>query len=228
MSLIARPSGFMAQADPYFSSVVLLAHLNGANGGTTFTDIKGHALTANGNVQTSTAQSKFAGSSGLFDGTTDWVSMADASNLRMGSSAYTLELFVRYTTLPTSGNVEIFLQKGRAGNSDLEFNCFLFNNSGTTIIRCNSSVDGVVQTVNSSSTITPSTGIWYHVAVCKTGTAMSFWFNGAAAGTSTDIATYFGGTSTLCIGATPVTGASGHNGNMAEVRITKGAVRVLH
>src|SRR3972149_9214360 len=53
----------------------LLLHMDGANGSTTFTDEMGQAVTANGNAQISTAQSKFGGASGLFDGTGDYLSV---------------------------------------------------------------------------------------------------------------------------------------------------------
>ena len=47
----------------------LLLHCNGTDGSTTFTDEIGKTVTANGNAQIDTAQSKFGGASGLFDGT---------------------------------------------------------------------------------------------------------------------------------------------------------------
>src|SRR3990167_7743345 len=51
----------------------LLLHMDGTNGSTTFTDEIGKTVTANGNAQISTAQSKFGGASGLFNGAGDWI-----------------------------------------------------------------------------------------------------------------------------------------------------------
>jgi hypothetical protein len=67
-------------SDPYWDNVSLLLHMDGSNGSTTFTDSSRNAnaltVTANGNAQISTAQSKFGGASALFDGTGDYLSIA--------------------------------------------------------------------------------------------------------------------------------------------------------
>jgi hypothetical protein len=57
--------------DPQFGSVSLLLHGDGTNGSTTITDNSPtpKTVTAVGNAQISTAQSKFGGASILFDGT---------------------------------------------------------------------------------------------------------------------------------------------------------------
>jgi len=84
--------------DPDFASVVLLLHCNGSNGGTTFTDNSsyGRAMTANGNAQTSTAQSKFNGSSGLFDGAGDYLTASASSDFTFGTGDYTIESWVYF------------------------------------------------------------------------------------------------------------------------------------
>jgi hypothetical protein len=46
----------------------VLLHMDGANASRIFTDVKGHKFTANGNIQLSTAQSRFGGASAFFDG----------------------------------------------------------------------------------------------------------------------------------------------------------------
>ena len=48
--------------DPYWSSVVLAAHLDGANNSTTFTELTGKTITPYGNAQIKTEQYKFGGS----------------------------------------------------------------------------------------------------------------------------------------------------------------------
>lgn len=61
----------------FYYSCALLLHGNGANNGTSFPDTSPWAatVTPSGNVKTSTAQSKFNGSSILFDGTSDVLSI---------------------------------------------------------------------------------------------------------------------------------------------------------
>lgn len=69
--------------DASFGSVQLLLHMNGSTGSVVFTDVKGHTVTASGNAQISTAQSKFGGASGLFDGTGDYLTVTNSSDFNM-------------------------------------------------------------------------------------------------------------------------------------------------
>jgi len=56
--------------------------MDGADASTTFTDSEStpKTVTVNGNAQIDTAQSKFGGASGLFDGTGDYLSLADSAD----------------------------------------------------------------------------------------------------------------------------------------------------
>jgi hypothetical protein len=64
-ALLALPQ--KSEADSYTK---LLLHMNGADAPTVFTDssLSGNTVTVAGNAQIDTAQSKFGGASGLFDG----------------------------------------------------------------------------------------------------------------------------------------------------------------
>jgi hypothetical protein len=89
----ASASAVMTGNDPYFANVVLLMPMTGTNGGTTFTDLKGHSVTANGNAVTSTARYVGTlGSSALFDGTTDYLSIPASSEFNMGTGTFALRL----------------------------------------------------------------------------------------------------------------------------------------
>ena len=75
----------MGDANWYYK--VLGLHCNGTNGSTTFTDVKGNTVTANGNAQISTAQypaltGKTA--SALFDGAGDYLSIPDSADWDFG------------------------------------------------------------------------------------------------------------------------------------------------
>ena len=64
-----------AGEDPYYGNVSLLLYGDGANGSTTITDSSPtpKTVTAVGNAQISTAQSKFGGASIAFDGAGDYL-----------------------------------------------------------------------------------------------------------------------------------------------------------
>lgn len=80
---LVNPYRYAIAGDPYFSSVVLLLHCDGSNGGTTFTDHSSAArtLTASGNTNTSTAQYKFGTASGRWDGSGDHLSCPHHTDL---------------------------------------------------------------------------------------------------------------------------------------------------
>src|SRR5690606_25450842 len=69
--------------DPYWASVVLLLHMDGADGSTMFIDSSANGLTvtANGNAQIDTAQSKFGGAAALFDGNGDYLALPSTGAL---------------------------------------------------------------------------------------------------------------------------------------------------
>jgi hypothetical protein len=88
--------------DPQFGSVSLLLHGDGANGSTTITDSSRltNTVTAVGDAQISTAQSKFGGASIAFDGSGDYLTISSSSALSIGSGDYTVEFWIRWTALP--------------------------------------------------------------------------------------------------------------------------------
>ena len=98
------------RTDRWTNSLVLALPLNGSNGGTTFTDqsavIKGSGsaktITVTGNVRTSTLQSKYYGSSALFDGSGDGLKTNSSSDFTFGIGALTLECWLWRTNV-TSG-----------------------------------------------------------------------------------------------------------------------------
>ena len=99
LSQIAVPVG-TTTGDVYYPQTSLLMHFNGTNGSTTMTDnSKNNAtVTATNGAAISTAQSKFGGSSVLFDGTNDYVSIPDNEALEPGTSDLTWEMWIKTTS----------------------------------------------------------------------------------------------------------------------------------
>ena len=84
--------------DPYWANVVLLLHMDGTDGSTTFTDSSSYAraMTAAGNAQIDTAEFKFGTASGLFDGTGDSVQTPNGADFQFLGD-FTVEAWVRPT-----------------------------------------------------------------------------------------------------------------------------------
>lgn len=199
-----------------------LLHCDGPDGSTSFPDEAGNTVTAVGNAQIDTAQSKFGGASGLFDGAGDRLTVPDSADwlLDGGSDAneWTIDFWVRHNGDPgtsimgyvgqvTDGsNIWTF----RLNNNNLQF---IVVASGTT-------------TINIQNAWNPAGDTWYHVACVKQGvTGYKMFVDGTQVGsTQTD-------TSTLpnLTGVLQPAGGSAEQGEfsgwMDEIRISKGIAR---
>ena len=89
----------MAVDDSYTKA---LLHMDGSDGSTTFTDESGTTWTANGNAQIDTAQSKFGGASGLFDGASDYLQTPYTADHNTGTGDFTIDQWIRFNSVATT------------------------------------------------------------------------------------------------------------------------------
>ena len=194
-------------SDPNFSNVSLLLHGNGANGSTSIIDSSPSpkTVTAVGNAQISTAQSKFGGASIAFDGTGDTLTVN--SNLLDGST-WTAEAWIRPAPIGTNERT-IFSQYNSANA-----NRTIFSITTTGSIKL---FNGAQGTTTSSATITANQ--WYHIAfVRSSATTVTAFLDGIQVAQKTNFA---GPTSTT----TMIGGYFGFpddqwNGWMDDIRVT--------
>jgi hypothetical protein len=139
-------------------------------------------ITAVGNAQVDTAQSQFGGSSALFDGTGDRLDITAAADLAFGSSDFTIECWVRYSSV--SGNQSIIDFRDTAANGAY---ILLGNNGGAVYLY----VNGDYRIGNSGTQFAINT--WYHVALSRSGTSTKLFINGTQSGsTYSDSNSYLG------------------------------------
>ena len=143
------------------ANTVLLLPMQGVDASTTFTDVStsAHTITENGNAQIDTAQSKFGGASGLFDGTGDYLSTPDSADWYFGTGAFTIDFWLRYSSAAVkvpfvsqavdSTHVWIF-RFDSTDSSKLQF----LNYPGSA-------------TISISGTHGMSANTWYHVALIR-------------------------------------------------------------
>lgn len=157
---LLNPYRFGAAAAPAYNT---LLNFNGADASTTFTDDTGnHVWTAGGNAQIDTAQSKFGGASGLFDGTGDYISAPSHANWAMGTGDFTVGGWVRQPTGQQAGDRILFVVN--VGNG-----LFIALRSGELTLG----FEGVAYDHQGGGAITPDT--WVHWEVGKaSGTARGF------------------------------------------------------
>lgn len=212
--------------DVDFASVSLLLHMDGANNSTTFTDSSSAALTISryGDAKISTAQSKFGGASGYFDGAGDYLTCPVTSGaFNMGTGDFTMEAWIRIAS--TSGNKSICGLWPR--DSDGSFRFVVVNNTlsftlGTT---------AAIKSVTSSACLSANT--WHYVAVVRNGSDVTIYCDGGSVGTmnlgtgSTSLTVRGASLSTtgLQIGRNEAGNTWFMNGYIDDLRITKGVAR---
>lgn len=83
-------------ADPSFSSVLALLHMDGANSGTSFTDSSSYNRTVSAtSVVTNTTRPRFGSASAFFDGSSDVLTMPDSTDWDFGTGDATVEMWIK-------------------------------------------------------------------------------------------------------------------------------------
>ena len=212
--------------DANYASVSLLLHCDGTNGSTTFTDSSAtpKTVTANGNAQISTAQSKWGVSSVYLDGNGDYLSVAHDNALNLIAGDWTIEAWVYVAALPASATMEIVNKDGVAGTSYSQYSFFITSAGKlSTFLGNGNGVSPTGTTYTGTTTIT--TGTWHHVALVKSGSTCLGFLDGNQEWSAAS-ATMYDGSKALRIGyqsGQPST--SYFNGYIDDIRITKGVAR---
>jgi len=198
----ARTSG---PTDPYFANVVALLHMDGSNGGTTFTDVKGHTWTPTA-VTTSTASKKFGTASAAFGGSATLTSTH--ADYVMGTGDMTFEFFMNLASITTT---QVIAAPGNYGaGSGFE----LYVSGGVLYLYSG----GAIADTSGFSTL--AAGTWQHIALVRASSVPKLFVDGAlqSAGVTW--------TNTLSdnIVSLALTGWA-LSGNIDELRITKGVAR---
>jgi hypothetical protein len=206
--------------DPQFGSVSLLLHGDGTNGSTTITDSSRFAntVTAVGNAQISTAQSKFSGASIAFDGTGDYLIPTASNIVDFGTADFTIEGWFYLNAL---GSNRCFID-GRSAGINNQVLCQVTTDNR---IKFGAIVSGSVSYfVESTSTFSANT--WIHIAISRQSTTLRLFFNGELQSNVSNSTNFTSGTNRPTIGATGFSpGDQPWNGYMDEIRITKGIAR---
>lgn len=206
---LLNPFRFAGGGDPNFASVVALLHMDGANGSSAFTDNSPLALTwtrAN-QAQISTAQSKFGGASGLFDGVDDRVRPTANAGFNL-TGDFTIEGWSYYDSTASNSSRRIIDLLG--ANT-----CYIYRVNTTTL---------AVNVAGSTESGSAASDTWVYFALARSGTAVRFFINGAQVGSTI--------TSSATLGSSVTAPALGDDLNsrtwkgwIDELRITKGVAR---
>lgn len=202
----------MATDDGY---TVSLLHMDGADASTTFTDESGKVWTAYGNAQIDTAQSKFGGASGLFDGTGDYI-YTSHNDFKAGTADFTVDFWLRTISLAAEQGLFDFLVSGGAG-SRLNAVILVLQTTGRLNFYTNTSYRTASNTVLSTNT-------WYHIVFTRISGVFKYFINGTldASTTTLNVDIQSGGG---FVGGYADINTGNMNAHMDELRYSKGIAR---
>ena len=147
-----------------------------------------HNLTQSADLESSSSQYAF---------------ITDASQTGLDITGnITLEGWVNFESLPTSGNTFAFAGKYDFDNNNRSYYFAINNNAGTYRFLFVTSDTGIIFTQafqNLSSA--PSTGTWYHYAASKSSSTVTFYIDGVSEGTGTVDSSQFNGNADFSIGS---------------------------
>jgi hypothetical protein len=208
-------------ADPFYNYVSLLLPMNGSNNSTTFTDRSPNALTvtANGDAKLSTADKRYGVSSAYFDGTGDFLTIADAnSGFSFGTGDFTYEWWFKSNatnnyaamlTRPYSGAGGILISlNGATGDGAPEVYWREWQNG----LFFKSSITGL------------NDNKWHHFAFVRSGTTVYMFIDGVQAASKASVSTSVGSSSVI-IGQDIQYAGRTYTGYIDDLRITKGVAR---
>ena len=176
-----------------------------------------------GNAQVSTSVKKYGTGSLAFDGTGDWLSIPNTPNLQLGSGNFTIECWINFSSLASNRGIMYF---GTNPNSNFSYGLqwasnalyFWYTTTGSNLASV-------------SASWTPSTSVWYFLAVTRSGNDLKFFIDGTQIGTTQSLSgvTIFNSTDVILIGG-EATGSPNSlpgtmNGYIDDMRITKGLAR---
>ncbi len=183
----------------------LLMHFDGANGSTTFTDVRGHTFTKTGAAIISTAQSRFGGASYTPNGgPSSQISTPDAADLRLDGD-FTIEFWARLV----EASQNCFLL-GKNNSVLQHYNGLLYVRGDQNVYMMSPSYGGLYNT-------------WRHIALTRQGNNWRLFLDGTLAELVSRSGDTWGvNSSPLCIGNNTSLADIAVQGFIDELRITKG------
>jgi hypothetical protein len=205
------------------STTLLTLQNNQPNNNNMFLDssASNFLITRNGNTTQGSFSPYGGGWSNYFDGSGDYLTVADTANIQPGSGNCTWEAWIYPLSLPSAGNFKT-LWAQRATDAGIGGAAIVFNSSGNYVYFIANSAANAWQVSGVSTGFNVLLNQWQHVALVRSGNTMTMYLNGVA-GTTASVATGAIGTSgNLSLMAGAANGIQTVDGYMSNFRFVKG------
>ncbi|MEI6587572.1 MAG: glycine-rich domain-containing protein [Candidatus Moraniibacteriota bacterium] len=202
----------------------MLLHGDGTNGSIIFTDssLSPKTVTANGNVQISTTQSKLGGKSIYFDNNTSYLSVPTSADFEF-TGDYTIDFWTYQVAYPSANRGKNLISYGNHFAGQQFFDIVLAEAGILNLSLYN--VSDYVYSVSSSAGAFPLNQ-WVHVVGARSGSNVYLFINGIQAGSATYSGSFTPTGKTLIIGHSNFRSEYiPMNGYIDELRISKGIAR---
>jgi hypothetical protein len=205
---LAKPGGLLDDAN-----TVILLHMDGADGASSFLDESGLAWTASGNARIDATQAVFS-QSAFFDGSGDYLSAVDSDDVYFGTKNFTIDFRVRFRQTPGAVPHMIFSQKESYPNDNRYIH--LYRDAAQWVFEAYAGSRLLRLAVERPT----ETQRWYHIALVREGNTFYLFENGIRVGALVSTVTLPNYASPMYIGAGD--GSGGYlNGWLDEVRISE-------
>ena len=205
--------------DANWSSVKLLLPMT-----SDYQDVKAHSVSSVGGAAlASTVGTPFGAGNALFlDGTDDHLAITDSADFTLGSSNFTIEVWIRFVSHSSTCAI---ISHRAGGSSNHAFS--LEYSVGAAGLRFSYTTDGTTK-IDVERSWSPSDGVWYHVSVTRTTTIVKIKVDGSQIGADYTIgaSSIYNSSAQIKIGATDTTPIAFFSGYIGPIRLTT-AARVI-
>jgi hypothetical protein len=170
-----------------------------------------YTITRTGNVAPSTFTPFGDSWSNYFDGSGDYLSLANNAAFQFGVGDFTIEMWINSPLL-----ANYFLYDARPSSTTGFYPTVKIRAVGSVEFYTN----GATKLVTASGLVAANT--WAHIAVVKSSSQLRIYVNGALAGSVSDTSSYLNGASRPLIGIGGFELTEPYNGYISNVRVVKG------
>ena len=165
----------------------------------------------------------YTGLSANFNGSTQYLNIANNANLGLGTGDFTIEYWWRPTSNVRSDVVDLWGVGGGGANNATRL---IFGSSvtGSSLgIWVDSTPTSIVYNAISGPTLSSLLNSWHHIALTRQSGSIKMWVDGTQAGSTYSAATLdFGTSMAMNIMGDHGVGTGDGSGNLTNVRVVKG------